>query len=151
MEPNLVTDPKNLDVLDELVRREPIFHRPEFGTTRADFGASALSDGRVLIAGGFDGDHDLAAAEAWDPPRGLSTQLPNLAAPRRNPVVVRPPGSTLVLIGGGEVKGAEIFNSETAQFTPATESDGTQSNTITLGTLDSAGRVRDVKIYVLKP
>lgn len=26
-----------LDVLDELRRREPIFHRPEFGTTRADF------------------------------------------------------------------------------------------------------------------
>lgn len=37
MEPNLVTDPKNFDVLDELVRREPIFHRAEFGTTRADF------------------------------------------------------------------------------------------------------------------
>jgi hypothetical protein len=37
MEPNLVTDPKLLDVLNELIRREPIFHRPEFGTTRADF------------------------------------------------------------------------------------------------------------------
>lgn len=37
MEPNLITDPKVSDVLDELVRREPIFHRPEFGTTRADF------------------------------------------------------------------------------------------------------------------
>ena len=37
MEPNLVTDPKILDVLNELTQREPIFHRPEFGTTRADF------------------------------------------------------------------------------------------------------------------
>jgi hypothetical protein len=37
MEPNLVTDPKLLGVLGELIRREPIFHRPEFGTTRADF------------------------------------------------------------------------------------------------------------------
>jgi hypothetical protein len=37
MEPHLITDPKILDVLKELVRREPIFHRPEFGTTRADF------------------------------------------------------------------------------------------------------------------
>ena len=36
MEPNLVTDPKILDVLNELVAREPIFHRPELGTTRAD-------------------------------------------------------------------------------------------------------------------
>jgi hypothetical protein len=37
MEPDLVTDPKLLDVLNELKEREPIFHRPEFGTTRADF------------------------------------------------------------------------------------------------------------------
>jgi hypothetical protein len=37
MEPNLVTDPKLSGVLEELARREPIFHRAEFGTTRADF------------------------------------------------------------------------------------------------------------------
>jgi hypothetical protein len=37
METSLVTDPKILDVLKELKQREPIFHRPEFGTTRADF------------------------------------------------------------------------------------------------------------------
>ena len=36
MEPKLVTDPKVVDVLKELIPREPIFHRPEFGTTRAD-------------------------------------------------------------------------------------------------------------------
>ncbi|MEH2039355.1 hypothetical protein [Nostoc sp.] len=37
MEPNLVTDPKILNVLNELIQREPIFHRPELGTRRADF------------------------------------------------------------------------------------------------------------------
>jgi hypothetical protein len=37
MEPDLVTDPKHLDVLKELMQREPIFHHPEFGTTRQDF------------------------------------------------------------------------------------------------------------------
>ena len=37
MEPKLVTDPNIADVLKELIQREPIFHRPEFGTTRADF------------------------------------------------------------------------------------------------------------------
>jgi hypothetical protein len=30
-------DPANLDVLNELIKREPIFHRPEFGTTHQDF------------------------------------------------------------------------------------------------------------------
>jgi hypothetical protein len=32
-----VTDPENLDILNELIQREPIFHHPEFGTTRQDF------------------------------------------------------------------------------------------------------------------
>ena len=33
----LSTDPALHGILEELKRREPIFHRPEFGTTRADF------------------------------------------------------------------------------------------------------------------
>jgi hypothetical protein len=37
MEPLLVTDDKCLDVLEELKKREPIFHKPEFGMTRQDF------------------------------------------------------------------------------------------------------------------
>jgi hypothetical protein len=32
-----ITDPENLDILNELIQREPIFHHPEFGTTRQDF------------------------------------------------------------------------------------------------------------------
>jgi hypothetical protein len=37
MNPHLMTDPKLAQVLYELRQREPIFHRPEFGTTRQDF------------------------------------------------------------------------------------------------------------------
>jgi hypothetical protein len=37
MEPKLVTDPRLLDVQAELAAREPIFHRPEHGTSRSDF------------------------------------------------------------------------------------------------------------------
>ena len=37
MEPDSITPARHLEVLRELMRREPIFHRPEFGTTRADF------------------------------------------------------------------------------------------------------------------
>ena len=36
-EPNLVTAEENTTVLEELRQREPVFHHPEFGTTRADF------------------------------------------------------------------------------------------------------------------
>lgn len=44
MEPNLATEQKLLPILEELQRREPIFHRPEFGTTRADFEAMTEPD-----------------------------------------------------------------------------------------------------------
>jgi hypothetical protein len=37
VEPTLTTDLEALTVLEELRRREPIFHKPEFGTARSDF------------------------------------------------------------------------------------------------------------------
>jgi hypothetical protein len=44
MELASTTDPKLLDVLAELRQREPIFHRPEFGTTRAELEAMVDDD-----------------------------------------------------------------------------------------------------------
>jgi hypothetical protein len=44
MEPTLVTDPSLLDVLAVLMSREPIFHRPELGTTRVDFENMTMTD-----------------------------------------------------------------------------------------------------------
>lgn len=43
-EPDLHTDPALVEVLDELRRREPIFHRPEFGTHRDDHLAMTAED-----------------------------------------------------------------------------------------------------------
>jgi hypothetical protein len=37
MEPTLTTAPHLVAVLEELKQREPIFHRPELGTSRRDF------------------------------------------------------------------------------------------------------------------
>lgn len=37
MKPWLTTEARLRDILEELRGREPIFHRPELGTTRADF------------------------------------------------------------------------------------------------------------------
>jgi hypothetical protein len=44
MEPARTLDAELPDVLLELSRREPIFHRPEFGTTRADFERMTAED-----------------------------------------------------------------------------------------------------------
>ncbi|MEJ2616952.1 MAG: hypothetical protein P8Z35_18500 [Ignavibacteriaceae bacterium] len=37
MEPKLVTKPELLNILEELKKLEPVFHRPELGTSRKDF------------------------------------------------------------------------------------------------------------------
>ena len=44
MEPTRLTDPALNGVLGELVQREPIFHRSEFGTTRADYERMTADD-----------------------------------------------------------------------------------------------------------
>jgi hypothetical protein len=41
---SLITDAALTDVLDELMKREPIFHRPELGSTRADFEEMTMTD-----------------------------------------------------------------------------------------------------------
>lgn len=43
-EPDRTTPPQLAGVLRELMEREPIFHRPELGTTRADFERMTRSD-----------------------------------------------------------------------------------------------------------
>jgi hypothetical protein len=43
-EPGRLTDPALSSVLAELIQREPIFHRPEFGTTRADYERMTAED-----------------------------------------------------------------------------------------------------------
>lgn len=44
MEPDFATAPEHHEVLRELMEREPIFHRPEFGTTRKDFDKLMAAD-----------------------------------------------------------------------------------------------------------
>ena len=51
-EPDLVTPAHLQDVLDELRRREPIFHHPEFGTARADYEHMTADDFREIGASG---------------------------------------------------------------------------------------------------
>ena len=43
-EPSLVTDDRLLDVLRELARREPLFHRRELVNSRADFERETADD-----------------------------------------------------------------------------------------------------------
>jgi hypothetical protein len=62
-EPKLVTHPSLKSVLDELQRREPIFHRPELGTTRADIEGMLVSDFWEVGASGHRYSRDYVLAE----------------------------------------------------------------------------------------
>jgi hypothetical protein len=77
MEPTLSTDPALLGILEELKRREPIFHRPEFGTTRADFddmmhadfweiGASGHRYSREYVLAELEKRHQHAQKNVWE-------------------------------------------------------------------------------------
>jgi hypothetical protein len=77
MEPTLTTAPELLGVLAELSRREPIFHRPEFGTTRADFermtaedfwevGASGQRYSRQFVLDELEKRFSVPHADVWE-------------------------------------------------------------------------------------
>jgi hypothetical protein len=73
---NRPTDPKLQSVLDELIKREPIFHHPEFGTTRRDFdammepefwevGASGRRYSREYVLDMLEKRHSTPRGENW--------------------------------------------------------------------------------------
>ena len=77
MEPTLTTAPELEGVLAELSRREPIFHRPEFGTSRADFermtvedywetGASGRRYSRQYVLDGLEERFSVPHDDVWE-------------------------------------------------------------------------------------
>jgi hypothetical protein len=77
MEPTLTTDPELTEILAELVCREPIFHRPELGVTRADFenmtvadfwevGASGRRYGRAYVLDQLEKRHAVPHIDIWE-------------------------------------------------------------------------------------
>ncbi len=77
LEPTLTTAPGLEGVLAELSRREPIFHRPEFGTTRADFermtaedywetGASGRRYSRQAVLDGLEERFSAPHEDLWE-------------------------------------------------------------------------------------
>jgi len=77
MELASTTDPKLLDVLGQLRQREPIFHRPQLGTTRIDFenmtcvdfwevGASGQRYSRKHVLDVLEERHTHQTDEGWE-------------------------------------------------------------------------------------
>jgi hypothetical protein len=76
MEPKLVTAADLVPVLEELKLREPLFHRPELGTTRSDFenmtdaefwevGASGRRYSRAFVLDTLEGRQPKGDEDPW--------------------------------------------------------------------------------------
>jgi hypothetical protein len=71
------TEPANFDILAQLIDREPIFHRPEFGTKRQDFenmtveefwevGASGRRYSRKYVLDTLEERHSQPHEDMWE-------------------------------------------------------------------------------------
>lgn len=92
--------------------------------SRAAHTATALPDGRVLLAGGFAGDESTAAgAEIYDPAAGTFSPAGPMGMPRYGHTATLLPGGKVLLAGGwgagGEyLSSAELFDPASGTFAP---------------------------------
>jgi len=86
--------------------------------------ATALPDGRVLVAGGFTGEERaVLSAEAYDPVMGRFSRLPRLNTPRHSHTATLLPSGKVLLVGGygagtTTLASAELFDPVSGTFTP---------------------------------
>ena len=97
-------------------------------TPRSGHSATLLSDGRVLIAGGYDGvgNAPLASAELYDPTSGKFSLVGSMTTPRSShSATLLSDGQVLITGGAGPVSGsdpalasAELYDPKTGTFSP---------------------------------
>jgi Kelch motif len=90
---------------------------------RLNAAAAPLPDGRVLVAGGSNQDHDsLQSAEIFDPATGTFAPTGDLTVKRDGPAAAAPLPDGRVLVAGGfgplPLPSAEIFDPATGTFAP---------------------------------
>jgi hypothetical protein len=95
----------------------------DMNKSRAAHTATFLNNGKVLIAGGFNGDENgTASTEIFDPATGTFSPGADMSAARAShSATVLPDGKVLIAGGfnGNYLDRAEIFDPQTGQFTAA--------------------------------
>lgn len=94
-------------------------------TTKRDApGAAPLPDGRILIAGGYDGTNSLNSAEIFNPSTNTfsASGVGTMNSIRYGPAVAALPDGRVLVAGGynntTDVTSAEVFNPSTGTFSP---------------------------------
>jgi hypothetical protein len=97
----------------------------ELNEARAEHSASLLPDGRVLIAGGTDGNAVLATAEIYDPETGAFTYTNRMGIARKEHTATVMSNGRILLAGGysgGYLSNAEIFDPSVGAFSAVASS-----------------------------
>lgn len=116
----------------------------EMHAPRAAHSASALPDGRVLIAGGFAQQGGAGSAEFYDPRSNRFVPAPAMHTPRHSHAAVTLADGRVLIIGGyaadgRTLDGAEIFDPATNRFVPTGSLVAARANAIAVVLTD--GRV----------
>ena len=84
---------------------------------RAYQAATLLTDGRVLITGGFDGTGAVSSAEIFDPDTNTFVEIDSMISPRYGHAAVLLPGGSVLIVGGrdqADLASAEIFSPDSS-------------------------------------
>ncbi|PWU09015.1 MAG: hypothetical protein C5B50_28095 [Verrucomicrobia bacterium] len=103
----------------------PWVYTGSLNTARAGFTATLLSDGKVLVAGGNNGEAPtLQSAELYDPATGIWTLTGSLSTPRYAHTATMLPNGKVLVAGGynypsvaGYPAAAELYDPATGQWT----------------------------------
>lgn len=93
---------------------------PAMGTPRSGHTATLLPDGKVLVAGGFDGAAYLSTAEIYDPFKRTFAATGSMAVPRSaHTALLLPNGKVLIAGGfnGATLSSAELYDPVSRTFT----------------------------------
>lgn len=134
----------------------PASGNTQMNSARSGAMAAPLPDGRVLIAGGFDGNVRLIAAEIFNPANNTFTPQPDgtdtlLHSPRQSGVAAPLPDGRVLIAGGNDggdgLTSAEIFSPTTMTFTALPNGGKTRLGTLRDG--PAAAVLNDGRVLIV--